>query len=110
MATLTEKLPRPSISKLLAGVQLDDGSARANLVEQDASEGICRVRIIIHEGRNRIVRRMLESVGGVILGLHRSRIGPIDLADLAEGQFRDLLPNEVLAVQDIAKEWTSRGA
>ena len=46
---------------------------------------------------------MLESVGGVILGLHRIRIGPIDLADLAEGQFRDLLPNEVLAVQDIAK-------
>lgn len=53
------------------------------------------LRIVIHEGRNRIVRRMMERVGYPVLKLMRTRIGPVHVRGLPQGAWRDLTDGEV---------------
>lgn len=90
--------PTPGeIRRLREGVELDDGPtapAKANVV----SPGV--VRLTIHEGRNRQVRRMCEAVGHPVLRLVRTRIGPLADRDLAPGAWRPLTTDEVRALEE----------
>jgi len=56
----------------------------------DQEKDISRVELIIHEGKNRQVRRMCEAIGKKVLALHRSKIGNINVKDLKLGQWRYL--------------------
>jgi 23S rRNA pseudouridine2605 synthase len=88
--------PQPGlIEQLLEGVQLDDGPARFDRVSQEiadgeASDGInTTFRVILHEGRNREVRRLWQAVGLEVSRLLRVRYGPIELPrDLRPGATR----------------------
>jgi len=76
---------------LLAGVELEDGPARLDefrVVDQTPNQALVEVRL--HEGRNRIVRRMFDEVGLPVTRLVRTRIGPIRLGDLRPGRTRVL--------------------
>lgn len=53
------------------------------------------VEITIHEGKNRQLHRMFEALGYAIVRLHRLSVGPLDLAELQEGQFRPLTSEEI---------------
>jgi 23S rRNA pseudouridine2605 synthase len=70
---------------LLEGVQLDDGPARFDRVSQEIAEGEpsdglnTTFRVILHEGRNREVRRLWQAVGLEVSRLLRVRYGPIEL-------------------------------
>ncbi len=90
--------PGPAeIARLESGVELDDGrtaSARARRT------GRGRVELVIHEGRKHQVKRMLAEVGHPVRRLHRSRYGPLDLAGLAAGDWRELTREEVAALRD----------
>jgi len=57
------------------------------------------ILVTIHEGRNRQVRRMFDSVGHKVLLLRRVKFGPIDLRGLARGEWRDLTDAEVRALK-----------
>jgi pseudouridine synthase len=89
----------PSTSKLrrlVSGVELEDGVARARsarLVE--SSEGRSLVEMVMVEGRNREVRRMLASIGHETTRLVRTAIGPIIDQDLRPGESRALSASEV---------------
>jgi 23S rRNA pseudouridine2605 synthase len=89
----------PSTSKLrrlVSGVELEDGVARARsarLVE--SSEGRSLVEMVMVEGRNREVRRMLASIGHETTRLVRTAIGPIIDQDLQPGESRPLSASEV---------------
>ncbi|MEE8375730.1 MAG: pseudouridine synthase [Acidimicrobiia bacterium] len=89
----------PSTSKLrrlVSGVELEDGIARARsarLVE--SSEGRSLVEMVMVEGRNREVRRMLASIGHETTRLVRTAIGPIIDHDLQPGESRPLSASEV---------------
>lgn len=89
--------PRPAaVRALREGVELEDGRtapARVALV----APGV--LRITIHEGRNRQVRRMTEAVGHPVLRLVRTRIGPLRTGHLRPGQWRDLDRLEVRALE-----------
>lgn len=62
--------------------------------------GVCSyVEVGLREGRKRQVRRMLEAVGHPVVALHRQAFGPLDLGDLARGQWRELGQEEVEALQ-----------
>jgi 23S rRNA pseudouridine2605 synthase len=81
---------------LLTGVTLEDGPAKADrvrIVGQAAAR--TSVQIEVHEGRNRLVRRMFESVGHPVRQLVRVRYGPIDLGTLRSGRTRPLSQQEV---------------
>lgn len=90
---------RAALRRLRDGVELDDGlTAPAKVSSPNA--GI--VRITIHEGRNRQVRRMCEEVGHPVKRLVRVRIGPISDRTLKPGEWRQLTGDEVLDLQRAA--------
>ena len=99
---LAELAGRPAPGALRAlrrGVELDDGAtapAKVALVSPTV------LRITIHEGRNRQVRRMCEAVGHPVLRLVRMRIGPIVDPRLAPGRWRPLSPVEVHSLAEVA--------
>jgi 23S rRNA pseudouridine2605 synthase len=75
------------LRRLREGVELDDGlTAPAKVSQPEAG----LLRITIHEGRNRQVRRMCEAVGHPVTRLVRTRIGPLTDRSLAPGEWRDL--------------------
>jgi 23S rRNA pseudouridine2605 synthase len=98
-----------TIRELLAGVTLEDGPVtvtRARVVGGDPRrEGSNRsiVELTIHEGRNRIVRRLLDHVGHPVRRLTRSAIGPISLTGLRSGEIRELTLDELGRLMDGAR-------
>ncbi|NIU73544.1 MAG: pseudouridine synthase [Gammaproteobacteria bacterium] len=88
-----------ALRRLLDGVGLEDGPARAHAAELlDAGE-TSRLRLTLREGRKREVRRMLDAVGHPVLRLVRLRFGPVALGDLAAGAWRRLDTDEVRALR-----------
>ena len=90
------KPSRSAIRELRQGVELDDGitaPAKVSLVDEKL------IKIVIHEGRNRQVRRMCESVGHPVKRLIRSRIGPIVDRSLHPGSFRELTNQELKSIR-----------
>ena len=85
--------PTPaSVRALREGVELEDGMTAPAKVSR-VTEGV--LRITIHEGRNRQIRRMCESVGHPVERLVRTRIGGVGDANLKPGDFRSLTIKEV---------------
>jgi len=90
---------RGSLRRLREGVELDDGPtapARVALVPPNA------LRLVIHEGRNRQVRRMCATVGHPVTRLVRIRIGPLADRSLGPGEWRALTADEVRALETAA--------
>jgi 23S rRNA pseudouridine2605 synthase len=92
-------VPRAVGRRLTAGVELEDGSARADSFRIiDAFGRTALIEIVLHEGRRHIVRRMLAEVGHPVTRLVRTAIGPIRLGDLRPGRTRRLSNAEVTAL------------
>ena len=90
---------RGALRRLREGVELDDGPtapARVSLAAPDL------VRLTIHEGRNRQVRRMCAAVGYPVRRLVRTRIGPLTDRHLRAGEWRDLTVAEVRSLEQAA--------
>lgn len=87
---------RTTLQKLRQGIELEDGIAKAVRAKVvDEQPGRAHVEIVMTEGRNREVRRMLEAVGHPVRHLGRIAIGPIKLGDLGSGRIRYLSAAEV---------------
>ena len=85
------------VEQLEKGIQLDDGmSSPAKL--KPVIQPPYNYRIIIHEGRKRIVRRLFAAVGHQVRALRRIRIGKLELGDLKEGSFRKLTGAEIKGI------------
>jgi 23S rRNA pseudouridine2605 synthase len=85
-----------TVRKLAGGVELDDGPtapARVRLL------GPSRLELVLHEGRNRQVRRMCEAVGHPVRRLHRPGYAGLDLRGLAPGESRTLTRAEVASLR-----------
>lgn len=96
---LVEVKGRPSsgsLHRLSAGVELDDGPARAESARLvDSSPERSLVELVMLEGRNREVRRMMEIIGHDVTRLVRTAIGPLTDPNLKPGQSRRLGPEEI---------------
>jgi pseudouridine synthase len=85
---------------LREGVQLEDGLTLPAEVELlGSARGVSDLRLVIREGRNRQVRRMLAAVGHDVRELSRTAYGPVRLGRLKEGGYRKLRPDEVAALR-----------
>ena len=69
--------------------------AKVKILKTDTEKNISRLEIVIHEGKNRQVRKMCESVGKKVLALHRSKIGKIGVKDIELGKWRYLKDREI---------------
>jgi 23S rRNA pseudouridine2605 synthase len=85
--------------QLMAGVELEDGPARADAFRVvDSIPGKALVELVLHEGRKHIVRRLLAECGYPVSRLVRTAIGPIKLGDLKPGRTRRLNRGEIAAL------------
>jgi 23S rRNA pseudouridine2605 synthase len=83
-----------TLQLLREGVELDDGRTAPARVRR---LGRARIELVLHEGRNRQVKRMLEAVGHPVRRLHRSAYAGLTLDGLEPGTWRELTPDEVSA-------------
>jgi 23S rRNA pseudouridine2605 synthase len=95
---------RATVRRLLAGVELDDGPVQVSAAKVVSTQGDrSLVELRIHEGRNRIVRRLLEQVGHPVRRLTRTAIGPVLLVGLRAGELRELTLDELGVLLDAAE-------
>ena len=93
------QLRRADSRALREGVELDDGPARVDALQVvDTAPGRTLLELEIHEGRNRIVRRMFEALELPVVRLLRLSVGPIRLGELKPGRIRHLNAAEVRAL------------
>lgn len=85
-----------TLRALAEGVDLDDGRTAPAGVRR---LGRNRIELVLHEGRNRQVRRMLEAVGHRVLHLHRSAYAGLTVKDIEPGTYRELTREEISALQ-----------
>src|SRR5438067_13631163 len=89
LATVDGTPGENDLRALRAGVELDDGrTAPAEVEVLGNARGRTQLRVVLHEGRNRQVRRMLEAVGHPVRDLQRTAYGPLRLGRLKEGDWR----------------------
>jgi len=101
VAQVTGTVRPATVRRLLSGVQLDDGPAVADaFAVQKTHAGRSLVEIVLHEGRNRIVRRMLDAVGHPVQALTRTAFGPVHLGGQRSGAVRDLTREELGSLFD----------
>lgn len=96
LVTLDGRLPNGVGSRLLKGIELEDGIAsfdKFKVIDQTPMETL--VEVELHSGKNRIVRRMFDEVGYPVTRLVRTAIGPIRLGDLKQGRTRILGKTEL---------------
>jgi 23S rRNA pseudouridine2605 synthase len=93
------------LAKLTKGVYMSDGFCRVQSIAVKKKQGQSTdLVMVLNEGRNRELRRILARVGHKVLRLKRIAVGPIKLADLPIGAWRRLMPNEIEALLRLAQE------
>jgi 23S rRNA pseudouridine2605 synthase len=101
--TYVAQLRRPiadrDLERLARGVELEDGPTAPTQVKR---RGPREIELVLREGRNRQVRRMLEAVGNEVVGLQRIGFGPLTLGGLKEGATRKLSGNEIAQLREAA--------
>jgi 23S rRNA pseudouridine2605 synthase len=98
--TLENPVPDGALAALASGPTLEDGKMHApRLTNVTHAKGTTTLDLTIHEGRNRIIRRACAAVGLSLISLHRTRVGPVTLGDLPEGEYRALTPSELEALR-----------
>jgi 23S rRNA pseudouridine2605 synthase len=96
MAEVTGPVPAAVGRRLMAGIELEDGLARADKFRVvDTSGNRALIEITLHEGRKHIVRRMLAEAGHPVSRLVRTQLGPVRLDRLAPGTSRKLKTAEI---------------
>lgn len=89
-------MPQGVGAELRRGVELEDGLAKVDSFRLvDSTPGFVLVEVVLHSGKNRIVRRMFDAVGFPVQRLVRAKIGPIGLGDQKQGTVRRLGKQEI---------------
>jgi 23S rRNA pseudouridine2605 synthase len=97
-------VPKATLNRLLAGVALEDGPVEVSSCRVVSTHGKRSiVELSIHEGRNRVVRRLLDEVGHPVRRLTRTAIGPVLLRGLGVGRLRELTLDELGVLLDAAR-------
>ena len=95
------------LEPLRKGVELEDGKtspAKVEILKVNEEKNTSIIKIIIHEGRNREVKRMMEYVGYEVIKLNREAIGELNTKGLYQGQYRRLTKEEVKSLYDSVKK------
>ncbi len=93
--------PPAALERLRKGVIVDGVKVEPSQIRplrNDESGTV--LRVVIHEGRNRIVRRMMERIGYPVLRLERTRLGPLQIRGLPVGGWRDLTGGELSQIRE----------
>ncbi len=96
VATIPGPVPRDLGRALREGIELEDGPVQVDSFRVvDSAPGKALVEVILHEGRNHVVRRLFDEVGFPVQSLTRTAVGPVRLGDLRTGRQRLLGGREI---------------
>lgn len=101
IATVKGIIKDEDVEKLRRGVKIEDYTskpAKVKILKTDEEKNISRIEITIHEGKNREVRKMCETIGYKVMALHRSKIAGIGVKDIPLGKWRYLTKTEVAKI------------
>lgn len=102
IVTVKGHVKRSEMRQLLLGVKLDDGFARTDKVGLERRVGNFTVlRITIHEGRKREVKRLCRAIDHTVMRLQRVALGPLELGKLPLGEVRELTREELDALRQL---------
>ena len=102
VAQVSGRIDAATLRTLRGTVMLDDGPVTPDKVTvMETSPQATLVRLTVHEGRNRLVRRLLDAVGHPVVALSRTAVGPVALGGLGLGQTRELTRDELGALLDL---------
>ena len=90
-----EKTYTVTVKGIIKNEEVEQLRKGVKILKTDIEKNISRLEIVIHEGKNRQVRKMCESVGRKVLALHRSKIGKIGVKDIELGKWRYLKDREI---------------
>ncbi len=91
-----------TLKRMQKGINLDDGPVRPDKIKvMQTLNDATLLQITLHEGRNRVVRRMMEAFGHPVQKLTRIAIGPVRLGRLQPGEMRDLTGDELGKLLDL---------
>ncbi len=98
--TLKNPIPEERLAALASGPELEDGGMLPPKLDNLRRTGeTTTLNLIIHEGRNRIIRKACAAVGLGLISLRRVRVGPVRLSSLPEGRHRSLTEQEIEALR-----------
>jgi 23S rRNA pseudouridine2605 synthase len=100
LATLDRGISAEQLEQITAGVDLEDGPARAIAAKRAGPDSV--VEVVMAEGRKREVRRLFAAVGLEVRDLVRVAVGPLELGALPEGEARALRPAELSSLRAAA--------
>jgi len=104
VAEVSGPVSKATVRKVREGVTLEDGPVSVSSFRVlSTHHGKAIVELVIHEGRNRIVRRLLDAMGHPVRRLTRTAIGPVQLTGLRSGELRELTRDELGTLLDAAR-------
>jgi len=104
LATVRGQVNAEKLQALLDGLELEDGFAAADAAEIVELPGDSTLlRLTLHEGRKREVKRLCEAIGHRVIALKRVSLGPLELGGLQPGEYREL------AAEEVARLYTTTG-
>ena len=99
LATVEGEVSRGDLRRLMEGVDLEDGPIQFDQAVLKQTEGSRSIlEVVLHSGRNRIVRRSLAAIGHPVRRLVRTHIGGLGIDGLRPGQFKQLSSTQVFAM------------
>lgn len=103
VAVVPGPVPRALGRQLRDGVELEDGIVKIDSFKVvDSRPGWAMVEVVLHEGRNHVVRRLLEATGHPVESLVRTDVGPVQLGELRPGKLRPLSSREIAGLYKAA--------
>lgn len=93
------------LAKLSEGIYLSDGFIKPDYIGY-TSKSKRRLKIVLHSGRNRIVRRMIEKLDYKVKDLTRTKFGPLSIKNLKPGRWRKLSNDEVQQLKQLTQRFT----
>ncbi len=104
LATVRGQVNAEKLQALLDGLELEDGFAAADAAEIVELPGDSTLlRLTLHEGRKREIKRLCEAIGHRVIALKRVSLGPLELGGLQPGEYREL------AAEEVARLYTTTG-
>lgn len=102
--TVKGEIQKEDLEKLEKGIQVEDyvtAPAKTKILKIDRDKNISRVRIKIHEGRNRQVRKMFKELGYSVIALHRNMFAGLEVSKLKPGEYIQLSKKDVLKLKEL---------
>lgn len=102
--TIKGEIQKEDLDKLEKGIEIENyitAPAKTKILKIDNDKNISRVRVKIHEGKNREVRKMFKTLGYSVIALHRNMFAGLEVSNLKPGEYIQLSKKDILKLKEL---------